>query len=356
MNSPSDLVLTGLGTVLPCGDGPALAAEAWKAQTPAFAPLPEALGRGLGGHCSGFSFAGVIPPMVARRLDRGTRFAWVAAHQALQEAGLDSRAMAERMAIAAGTMTGGSEATEPFLIPYLQKGPEGASPMVFPNCVAISIVGQLSMGFGIKGASLVQLQRENSTLNALEQAARWLQKDLADAALIVGTDALFPVLLELLRGSRLLRRQGLPEAGSRQGYLPGEGAQAFILETRARAEARGAKIRASLRLAQRSAVAPDPAGCGRALLAAAESLAFQPDAWIGGSTGHPILDDNEAVVRAAHPEWPAPRFPKLLWGEFGGSSGQLLAAALLDPALKVLVTAPSTRGSQIALALEKERA
>lgn len=351
-----EIVITGMGTVLPCGNGLEAAREAWRTRTPAFATLPETLGEGRGAACTAFSFAGIIPPMVARRLDRGTRFAWVAVHQALAQAGLDAKACGERLAVAAGTMTGGSEATEPFIRPYLDKGPEAASPMIFPNCVAISIVGQISMGFGIKGPSLVQLQRENSTLDALDQACRWLRQGRADAALLVGTDALFPLLVELLKGSRLTCRHGDPLVGSRRGYLPGEGAQAFLLETRQRALARSAPILGSLRIAQRASNDPSSTGRGRALCLAAESLAFRPEAWVGGATGHPILDDLEQVVREAHPDWPDPAHPKTLWGEFGGSGGQLLAAALLDPARKVLVTAPSSGGSQIALALEKDGA
>ena len=352
------LVLTGLGLVLPCGDGIDAAQASLRSGAPCFAELPGALGRGRGAACAGFNPAGIIPPMQLRRLDRCSRFAWGAAHQAFADAGLDPRPMGERLAVAVGTLTGGSEATEGFLRPYLQRGPEGASPMLFPNSVANAASGHLAQAFGLKGPSATFLEREGATFAALEQGARWLRTGMAEAALIVGTDGLFPLLMEICRGARLLARQGDPVPGSRRGFLPGEGAQAFLLETRGRAEARGARIRATL-----GAVAAAPA-LENTAMARAEALAeaaervlagTTPDHWIGGSSGSPRLDSSEAALRRARPAWPDPIRPKALWGEFAGAGGPLLAAALLEPAARVLVTAPASFGPQYAAVLEGVR-
>jgi hypothetical protein len=143
--------------------------------------------------------------------------------------------------------------------------------------------------------------------------------------------------------------------GTGRGFLPGEGAQAFVLETRQRAVARGAPIRANLTgLASVSALTSDPRARARALEEAAACLTPRPpEAWVAGANGHPMLDAVEAPLRAAHPRWPAPAYPKLLWGEFCGSGGQLLAAALLERSRRVLVTAPASSGSQFAALIEK---
>jgi hypothetical protein len=227
--------------------------------------------------------------------------------------------------------------------------------MLVPNCVAVAISGYLSAAFGIRGPSVTQLAREGSTLAALEQAQRWLKMGLLEAVLVVGADGLFPLLSELLQRSRLTVREGLPVVGSRRGLLPGEGAQAFLLETRDRAEARGARIRALVR--GMSSLAPAtlrPAERSRVLAEAAACITPSvPDAWIGGSSGHWMLDDVEAPLLPMLKRWPRPKYPKTLWGEFCGSGGQLLAAALLEPGRRILVTAPASFGPQHAAVLEK---
>ncbi|BDU68150.1 hypothetical protein GETHOR_02510 [Geothrix oryzae] len=357
----TDLVITGLGLVLPCGDGLGPARASLASGEPCFADLPEALGQGRGAACTAFNPTGIIPPMQLRRLDRASRFAWVAAHQAFLDAGLDPKADTggggERIAVAVGTLTGGSEASEAFMRPYLQRGPEGASPMVFPNCVANAASGHLALAFGLKGPSATFVDRENAAFTALEQAGRWLRTGLADAALVLGTDGLFPLLLDICRGARLLNRHGDPVPGSNQGFLPGEGAQAFLLETRSRAEARGARPRGTLRgLACRSTPGDGEEERAEALARAALALGDRAVARrIGGSNGLRRLDALESRLAGAHPRWPATLHPKVLWGEFGGSGGQLLAAALLEPAEQVLVTAPASSGAQFAALLEGVR-
>jgi hypothetical protein len=76
---------------------------------------------------------------------------------------------------------------------------------------------------------------------------------------------------------------------------------------------------------------------------------------IGGGNGLPRLDDLESRLADSHPEWPAAVHPKRLWGEFGGSGGQLLAAGLLAPAGRTLITAPASSGAQFAAMLEGVR-
>ena len=355
MSRPADLVITGLGLVLPCGDGIEAARAGLASGTACFADLPEALGQGRGAACAAFKPAGIIPPMQLRRLDRASRFAWVAAHQAFLDAGLDPKSMSERLAVAVGTMTGGSEASEAFMRPYLQQGPAGASPMVFPNSVANAASGHLALAFGLKGPSVTFVDRENAAFTALDQASRWLRAGFADAALVLGLDSLFPLLLDTCRGIRMLARHGNPEFGSRRGFLPGEGAQAFLLEPRERAEARGARPRALLHaLASRSAVTRGDADRSRALAEAVSALGHPAvDRRIGGGSGHASLDALESRLAALHPEWPIALHPKCLWGEFGGAGGQLLAAALLEPAGHVLVTAPASSGAQFAALLER---
>jgi 3-oxoacyl-[acyl-carrier-protein] synthase II len=307
--------------------------------------------------CTAFKAQGIIPPIVLRRLDRLSRYAWGAAHGAFLDAGLDPKADGEGIGIAVGTVTGGNEAAEAFIRPYFDRGPEGASPMLFPNCVANAASGHLAIAFGLKGPSATLVDRENAALLALEQGMRWLRSGMAEAVLLVGADGFFPLQVELLQAVHRMAR-GLPRAGAGTGFLPGEGAQAFLLETEAHALARGARIRARLggfaALAGRAKTHPARREALERAVAGLGALRY--DRWIGGASGSSTLDPLEQSLMTIHPDWPAPVWPKLLWGEFGGSGGQLLAAALLEPAARALVTGPASGGPQVALALEDVRA
>lgn len=355
------IVVTGMGLVLPCGDGIEAARQSWASGETCFSELPAGVGEGRGAFCRAFTPAGIIPPMQMRRLDRPSRFAWAAVHQALADGAVDLKAqgLADRVAMTVGTVTGGSEAGEAFMRPYLERGPEGASPMVFPNCVANAASGHVALAFGIKGPSSTQVARENAVFMALDQGIRWLRRGVAEAVLVIGTDGLFPLQMELLRRSGRLARHGDPIADAGTGYLPGEGAQCFVLETRDHAESRGARIRAEV--ASVSCVSPaeenPEARAGALSTAVAEVLGSEaPAAWIGGSNGSRRLDGLEAALRARHPHWPQPRFPKLAWGEFCGSGGQLLAAGMLEAQEgPVLISGPGTLGSQCAAVIRRVR-
>jgi 3-oxoacyl-[acyl-carrier-protein] synthase II len=259
--------------------------------------------------------------------------------------------------VTVGTLTGGSESSEAFMRPYLLRGPEGASPLVFPNAVANAASGHLALAFGLKGPSATFVDRENATFAALDQAIHWLRADLAEVALVIGTDGLFPLLFDICRGAGMLARHGDPEVGSGRGFLPGEGAQAFLLESRVHAEGRGARPRGLLRaLACRSTPNNTGEGRHRALSGAVAALGGASlDRRIGGGNGLSRLDTLESLQARSHPDWPAAVHPKRLWGEFCGSGGQLLAAALLEGAGRVLVTAPASSGAQFAALLEGVR-
>jgi len=358
-----NLAITGMGTVLPCGTGLQAAKDSLVAQSHSFRELQfEFSGKDgpyRGAACVGFSSAGIIPPMTSRRLDKCAKFAWVAATQALLQAKIDAGslgAMETPMAIAVGTITGGSEAAECFMRPYLQHGPVAASPMYFPNSVAVSTSGHLAVAFGIKGASTTQLGQESSFISALEQADRWLALGIAQAVMVVGADSLSSFVVELMYRSRLSSRgDQLPKAFGDTGLLPGEGAQVFILEPAQRAESRGAEILAEITHISVASPKDNTIEQRAEALVRAVNRACQgpPHSWIGGSNGHRIIDRVESKLAESRKDLPRGVFPKTLWGELCGGGGQLLAAAMLVGAEDTLVTSPASMGIQGAIRLRK---
>lgn len=348
------VAITGLGLVLPCGDGPEAARASLAAGLPSFQDLTPEFGVGRAALCPHFKPAGVIPPMQLRRLDRASRYSWVAAAQAFADAGLDPKVVGgERIGLAAGTLTGGSEASEAFYHPYLARGPEGASPLLFPNCVANAPGGYVAVTFGLKGPSGTFLEREVATFEALEQAQRWLRAGRCDAVLVLGLDSLFPLLTRILRGARMTRRHGDPTPMQGGGMLPGEGAQAFLLERTSDAVARGARIRATLGAVAGLAPATEHGDRAACLTAVVDEVleGRTPDRWISGAGGERRVDAAERDLWTRAP-FPRPVTPKALWGEFAGVGGPLLGAGLLEPASTVLVTGPASFGPQYAVRLD----
>ncbi len=350
---PEGIALTGLGLVLPCGDGPEAARESLASGPPCFQEAPAEVGVGRAALCPNFKPAAHIPPMQLRRLDRASRYAWVAAAQAFADAGLDPKAFGgERIGLAAGTLTAGSEASEAFYRPYLDRGPEAASPLLFPNSVANAPSGYVATTFGLKGPSATLLEREVATFEALEQAQRWLRTGRCDAVLVLGLDSIFPLLTHILHGARMTARHGDPKPMQGGGMLPGEGAQAFLLEREEDAKARGARIRATLGALAFLAPVDENADRAACLATAASEVLDGPlDRWISGASGERRLDAAETELWA-QPGLPKPVTPKALWGEFCGCGGQLIGAALLEPASRVLVTGPASFGPQYALRLD----
>lgn len=338
-------VITGMGCVLPGTENPN------PAPTPAQGIY---LNSDLSGaRCPNLPTTGIIPPLINRRLDRCSRFAWLAARAALLDAGLPVTQLGNRVGMALGTMTGGSEASDAFMTPYLASGVSGASPMLFPNCVAVAISGHLSTAFGITGPSATQLGRENSTLVALEQSLHWLEMEWVDQLLLVGTDALFPLLMEILSRLRLSSRSPEILIGQKKGFLPGEGAQAFVIERPETAMKRNVLAKAKI-LKLESASSQDSLQDRQEAMIHAASAALKgmqnPKCWISGANGHWMLDEVELPLQEQLKLCDA-LYPKRAWGEFCGCGGQLLAAAVMNAADRTLITASASSGEQVAMLL-----
>jgi 3-oxoacyl-[acyl-carrier-protein] synthase II len=125
-------VITGTGAVCPLGRSSGEFYERLIAGESAIRPMtPEERGNLQATHvarCDGFTPQPEIPPMKARRLDRGSQFAIVACAQAIAEAGYDIASDPESIGIALGTGSAGAGALTEFLRVLLTESPETAPP------------------------------------------------------------------------------------------------------------------------------------------------------------------------------------------------------------------------------------
>jgi 3-oxoacyl-(acyl-carrier-protein) synthase len=237
----ADIVITGLGSVSAGGVGTGELLETVEQGRCMLTPVPDAI-LGESGHLWGkataFRAADFIPPLKARKLDRCSLFATVAAGMALKDAGVDMAAIPpERVGIALGCGFGGIANSEELLRGYFTKGPEGLVPMLFPNTVPNAAASNASIEYGLKGPNVTQVQRFCSAESAFLMACRFLEEERADIMLTGGADDLNPIMLQGFKSMGQLARHAA-------GF--GEGSGIVVLERKEHALRRGAPIRGSV--------------------------------------------------------------------------------------------------------------
>ncbi len=136
---------------------------------------------------------------------------------------------------------------------FAAKGPGGMRPSTVPSCMANSISAGVSIHHRLLGTNQVIVSACTSSTNAIGQGFRLIRHGYADAVLCGGVEAFFdPFYYGVWNNLGVLST--LPDAATalrpfdrrRAGTLLGEGAGALLLESRASAEARGARSRGEI--------------------------------------------------------------------------------------------------------------
>lgn len=290
--------------------------------------------------CDGFTPQPEIPPMKARRLDRGSQFAIIACSQAIAEAGYDISAAPERIGIALGTGSAGAGALTEFLRVLLTESPEAAPPFHFPNTVANAPASQVSIELQIFGPNVTITQKDPSALNALLFSSLAIGSGRADAMLAGGVDewnAVYAMGFDRVGALRGEKR--------RSGIVQGEGGFAALLESEESARQRRARplaILAGIAVtgfpSEPYRFAPDTRAIERAVRGALEDAGVTPaeiGLWLPSRNGVSEMDRaEEAVMRVIFGEPPRAISVKDAIGEMAASGGgQLVAAcrAVADP-------------------------
>lgn len=239
MSIPSmDIAVTGLAAISAAGVGIEPLRETMAQRQCRLTPVPvEVLGTGgyLWGKADAFRAADFMPPLKARKFDRCSLLATVAAGMALTDAGIDPKGGdPTRIGIALGCGFGGIANSVEFLSGYFSRGVEGLVPMLFPNTVANAAASNASIEHGLKGPNVTQVQRFCSAEAAIQMACRFLEEGRADVMLAGGVDELTPLMMA-----------GFRAAGQLRTYARsfGEGCGILVLERRDHAERRAARLR-----------------------------------------------------------------------------------------------------------------
>lgn len=234
-----------------------------------------------------------MPKKEARRLDRFCQFAMVGAHKALIHSGIDLDAGdAYRQGVLVGSGIGGLSEIEAQHTTLFDRGPMRVSAFMIPKLMVNAGSGNISVRWGLKGPNSAVATACASATNAMGDAFKLIQNDMADVMVTGGSEAaMTPLGLSGFgRMNALSTRNDAPEKASRpwdkdrDGFVLGEGAGVIILEELEHAKARGAKIYAEVFGYGMSAdgthmTAPDPEGLGaaRAMQAALRDSRSNPE-------------------------------------------------------------------------------
>ena len=290
------VVITGLGAVSPFGIGvdtfwnSILAGKSGIATTTAINIEKHPVK--ISGEVKGFNPEDFMDAKEAKKMDRFTQFALVAAEEAINDAGLkDLEIDPYRIGVIVSSAAGGFKTFEKNHVSILERGPAKCSPFTIPMMIVDMPSGKISMKYGYKGVNKAVVSACASSNHSIGDAFRTIQYGEADIMLAGGCEStICDVGVGAFTSARTLsKRNDEPERASRpydidrDGFIMSEGAGVLILEEYEYAKAHGAKIYAEIVGYGQTAdaydiVAPDPEGKGAtmAMKLALKDAGMQP--------------------------------------------------------------------------------
>jgi 3-oxoacyl-[acyl-carrier-protein] synthase II len=199
-----------------------------------------------------------FPGHLSKRWDRCTQFAMVATQLALDHAGLSwpEKEFQPRYGVSFGTALGGIADAEAHHARFLAEGVKSV-----PRALALQIYGgsthsNISIHYGLQGPATTHSNSCASGNVALGDALRQIRGGYADVVVAGASESpLSPLTYSAFDLIHTMSRwQGEPVAHAcrpfdrnRDGFVMGEGAACFIVESLAHARNRGARILAEIR-------------------------------------------------------------------------------------------------------------
>ena len=213
----------------------------------------------------------------ARKMDKFTQYAMVAADEAIVDSKLDlEKVNKDRVGVIWGAGIGGLETFQNEVLSFAEgDGTPRFNPFFIPKMIADMAPGQISIRYGFRGPNFATVSACASSSNAMIDALNYIRLGHADVMVSGGSEA--TITIAGIGGFNALQalstRNDDPATASRpfdkdrDGFVSGEGAGALILEEYEHAKARGAKIYAEIAGGGLSAdayhiTAPHPEGLG----------------------------------------------------------------------------------------------
>jgi 3-oxoacyl-(acyl-carrier-protein) synthase len=342
------VVVTGISCLSGFGIGARAMVDAVMAGRSGVRPITAFDTSGCRSHAAAtldaFDPSAFITPMKLRRVDGVGRLALVCARLLLEDAALSlGPDGSDDLGVALGTLTAGIDSTVEYLKGLTALGPAGAPALLFSNTVSNAAASLCAIEHRLRGPNVTFNQREASGLSAIAYAHDLVQEGRVTAMMSGGVDRLEETYYRVHARFGPYARDdiGRPFDRHRSGFVPGEAGVLLLLETRASAARRGARIHGELlgigMTASRSALngwPHDSSGIARAMQMALDEAGLPADgvgAVVAAANGARRLDALEAAaIRTVFGPIAVPVVSlKGAIGESGAAGAAALAAGLL---------------------------
>ena len=250
------VVVTGLGTINPCGNSTETTWSAVLEGRSGIGPITAFDATDwpvrIAGQVDGFDAVELLGRRAAKRMDRFMLFAMVASNEALADAGLTpgEDGLGDKAGVYVGSGIGGIAELVDGADKMAEGGYKGLSPFFIPRVLTNLAAGHIAMAFGARGPSLCVSTACATGNHSIGEALRSIRSGDADLILAGGAEAsVLPIGLGgFMVMKALSKRNDDPTAASRpfdagrDGFVMGEGAGVVVLEELEHAKARGARI------------------------------------------------------------------------------------------------------------------
>ena len=296
----------------------------------------------LAGEVKNFNVEDHFDRREAKRLDRFSHFAIVAARELMKDSKLDVNSIdPTRFGVAVSSGIGGLQTIENNAQTLFEKGPDRISPMYIPMAINNMAAGNIAIEVGAKGESFCMTTACASATHTIGECFRIIKHGYQDVMIAGGTEAsITPTGIAGFTNIKALSQQqdktraSIPFDKERSGFVMGEGAGIILLEELEHAKKRGAKIYAEIvgygatsDAYHITSPAPDGEGGARAMINAMKDAGVNPEdvTYINAHGTATTLNDKyeTMAVKTAFGE----ASKKVMVSSTKGHTGHLLGAA-----------------------------
>jgi 3-oxoacyl-[acyl-carrier-protein] synthase II len=252
------VVITGLGTVNPVGNDTTSTWEGIKSGKNGIDKITlfdiSKQKQYLAGEVKDLNIEDHMSLKEAKRLDRTTILALIAAEEAYKDADLENADIDhDRFGVFVGSGMGGTQTIYEETKKIFERGADRLNPFFIPNAIINLVGGNIAIKYKAKGAAISIVSACSSATNSIGEAFHYIRHGYLDLIFSGGAEA--PVNEMGVGGFSCMRaispnldreRASIPFDKERSGFVMAEGAGVLLLEELEHAKKRKAKIYAEI--------------------------------------------------------------------------------------------------------------